>query len=62
MARSTKKGPFVDGHLRDKVEGLNARNEKKVVEDVVAALHDRAGHDWAHHRRAQRKEIHSRCM
>ena len=31
MARSLKKGPFVDGHLRDKVEGLNARNEKKVV-------------------------------
>src|SRR5260370_33599870 len=31
MARSLKKGPFVDGHLRDKVEALNARNEKKVV-------------------------------
>src|SRR5271170_2934345 len=31
MARSTKKGPFVDGHLRDKVEGLNTRNEKKVL-------------------------------
>ena len=31
MARSLKKGPFVDGHLRDKVEGLNTRNEKKVV-------------------------------
>ena len=31
MARSLKKGPFVDGHLRIKVEGLNARNEKKVV-------------------------------
>ena len=31
MARSTKKGPFVDGHLRDKVEGLNSRNEKKVI-------------------------------
>src|SRR6516162_8872931 len=31
MARSTKKGPFVDGHLRVKVEGLNARNEKKVL-------------------------------
>src|SRR6266403_5420122 len=31
MARSTKKGPFVDGHLRDKVEALNTRNEKKVV-------------------------------
>jgi hypothetical protein len=30
MARSTKKGPFVDGHLRDKVEALNTRNEKVV--------------------------------
>src|ERR1700686_2524904 len=31
MARSLKKGPFVDGHLQEKVEALNARNEKKVV-------------------------------
>src|ERR1700751_4360312 len=31
MARSLKKGLFVDGHLREKVEGLNTRNEKKVV-------------------------------
>jgi len=31
MARSVKKGPFIDGHLRIKVEALNARNEKKVV-------------------------------
>jgi small subunit ribosomal protein S19 len=31
MARSLKKGPFVDGHLHEKVEALNARNEKKVV-------------------------------
>ena len=31
MARSLKKGPFVDEPLREKVEGLNARNEKKVV-------------------------------
>jgi small subunit ribosomal protein S19 len=31
MARSTKKGPFVDGHLREKVDALNARNEKKVL-------------------------------
>src|ERR1700743_1452697 len=31
MARSLKKGPFVDDHLRVKVEGLNTRNEKKVV-------------------------------
>ena len=31
MARSLKKGPFVDGHLREKMEGLNTRSEKKVV-------------------------------
>src|SRR6267378_3933247 len=31
MARSLKKGPFVDGHLRIKIEGLNTRNEKKVI-------------------------------
>jgi small subunit ribosomal protein S19 len=31
MPRSLKKGPFVDGHLRVKVEGMNERNEKKVV-------------------------------
>jgi len=28
MARSTKKGPFVDAHLSTKIEGMNARNEK----------------------------------
>jgi small subunit ribosomal protein S19 len=31
MGRSLKKGPFVDDHLRVKVEALNVRNEKKVV-------------------------------
>ena len=31
MARSTKKGPFIDSHLQAKVEEMNARNEKKVV-------------------------------
>jgi small subunit ribosomal protein S19 len=31
MARSLKKGPFIDSHLRDKVAGMNARNEKKVI-------------------------------
>jgi len=31
MARSLKKGPFVDEHLKVKVEELNARNEKKVL-------------------------------
>ena len=31
MPRSLKKGPFIDDHLRIKVEALNTRNEKKVV-------------------------------
>jgi len=31
MARSTKKGPFIDSHLATRVEAMNARNEKKVV-------------------------------
>src|SRR5438270_333263 len=31
MARSTKKGPFIDTHLAGRVEGMNRRNEKKVL-------------------------------
>src|SRR5438445_11114054 len=31
MARSTKKGPFVDLYLVRKIEDMNARNEKKVL-------------------------------
>ena len=31
MARSTKKGPFVDSYLATRVEAMNARNEKKVL-------------------------------
>ena len=31
MARSLKKGPFVDNHLQEKVDALNDRNEKKVI-------------------------------
>jgi small subunit ribosomal protein S19 len=29
--RSAKKGPFVDGFLQTRVEGMNSRNEKKVL-------------------------------
>ena len=31
MARSLKKGPFVDDHLIEKIEALNAKNEKRVI-------------------------------
>ena len=31
MARSIKKGPFVDDHLLKKIEAMNSGGEKKVV-------------------------------
>ena len=31
MARSTKKGPFVDDHLARKVETMNRERDKKVI-------------------------------
>jgi small subunit ribosomal protein S19 len=31
MARSLKKGPFVDEHLMKKVEAANSRGDKKVI-------------------------------
>lgn len=31
MSRSTKKGPFIDGHLMTKIEVMNQANDKKVV-------------------------------
>jgi small subunit ribosomal protein S19 len=31
MARSLKKGPFVDDHLMKKVEAMNSAGEKKVI-------------------------------
>ncbi len=52
MARSVKKGPFIDGHLREKVDALNARNEKKVVKTWSrrsTILPDMVGHTIAVH-------------
>ena len=31
MSRSLKKGPFVDTHLLEKVEGMNRAGDKKVI-------------------------------
>ena len=31
MPRSLKKGPFVDDHLKKKVDQMNARGEKRVI-------------------------------
>ena len=31
MSRSTKKGPFIDAHLLNKITAMNQTNDKKVV-------------------------------
>jgi small subunit ribosomal protein S19 len=31
MARSLKKGPFIDDSLQNKIESLNRKNDKKIV-------------------------------
>ena len=31
MARSIKKGPFIDGHLMEKIQAANATSSKKVI-------------------------------
>jgi small subunit ribosomal protein S19 len=52
MARSLKKGPFVDDHLREKVDALNARNEKKVIKTWSrrsTIIPDMVGHTIAVH-------------
>ena len=52
MARSLKKGPFIDSHLREKVGGMNARNEKKVIKTWSrrsTILPDLIGHTIAVH-------------
>ena len=52
MARSIKKGPFIQESLMKKVLGMNARNEKKVVKTWSRAstvLPDFVGHTFAVH-------------
>ena len=52
MARSIKKGPFVDRHLIKKVEDMNRQNQKKVVKTWSrrsTILPDLVGHTFAVH-------------
>ena len=52
MARSTKKGPFIDAHHMTKVEDMNKRNEKKVIKTCSrrSTVHpDMVGHTIAVH-------------
>jgi small subunit ribosomal protein S19 len=52
MARSVSKGPFVDEHLRKKIEELNKRFDKKVVKTWSrrsTITPDMVGHTMAVH-------------
>jgi small subunit ribosomal protein S19 len=52
MARSIRKGPFVQQSLADKVAGMNDRNEKKVIKTWSRAstiLPEFVGHTFAVH-------------
>ncbi len=52
MARSVKKGPFVDDHLLKKVAALNATREKKVIKTWSrrsTVVPDMVGHTIAVH-------------
>jgi small subunit ribosomal protein S19 len=52
MARSVKKGPFIDRHLIKKVEDMNRQNQKKVVKTWSrrsTILPDLVGHTFAVH-------------
>ncbi len=52
MARSLKKGPFVDEHLQKKVEAMNREREKKVIKSWSrrsTIVPDMVGHTIAVH-------------
>ena len=57
MSRSVKKGPFVEKSLKEKIEILNSKNEKKVVKTwsrpsmILPAMvgHTIAVHDGRRH-------------
>ncbi len=52
MARSLKKGFFIDDHLRDKVEAMNDRGDKRVIKTWSrrsTVIPDMVGHTIAVH-------------
>ena len=52
MARSLKKGPFIDGHLQKKVDTMNRERDKKVIKTWSrrsTVIPDMVGHTIAVH-------------
>ena len=43
MARSLKKGPFVESYLLEKIDKMNASGVKETDQNLVAALDGDAG-------------------
>lgn len=56
MARSLKKGYFIDSHLLDKVEAMNQRGDKRVIKTWSrrsTVIPDMVGHTLAVHNGAK---------
>lgn len=52
MGRSSKKGPFIDANLREKIDALNRSNERRVIRTWARAstvYPDMVGHTIAIH-------------
>ena len=47
MARSLKKGPFVDDHLIKKIDELNEKNEKKIIKTWSRRIR-LSKYDWSY--------------
>ena len=58
VARSVKKGPFVDLHLIKKVQAMIDVGREARRQDLVAPLDDHARHGRLHVRRPQRAQVH----
>ena len=59
-ARSIKKGPFVDGHLKDKVDKLNEAGKKEVVKTWSRRsmiMPEFVGHTFAVHNGKQHVQV-----
>ena len=56
MSRSSKKGPWVEERLMARIEALNAENNKKMLQHVVARVDDLPGDGRSHDRGARRQE------
>jgi small subunit ribosomal protein S19 len=60
MGRSLKKGPFVAGHLMEKIEKLNAQGSKQVIKTWSRAstiIPDMVGHTIAVHNGKQHVHV-----